>query len=71
MAQLVIKGHLTRGKEVIEIFEMLEGINKYSFCGNDQNGFYYIDGKSIIQVDDCPPLDISKVFTLEEFLLFK
>ena len=35
MAQLVIKGHVTRGYEVIEILEMLGGKNKYNLTGND------------------------------------
>lgn len=32
---LAIKGHPTRGKEVIEILEMLGGKNKFNFKGNE------------------------------------
>jgi mannose/fructose-specific phosphotransferase system component IIA len=34
MAQLVIKGHKSRGNEVIEILEMLGGTNSESCWGN-------------------------------------
>lgn len=33
MANLAIKGHATRGSEVIELLEMLGGINKYKHKG--------------------------------------
>lgn len=32
--RLAIKGHPTRGKEVIEILEMLGGKNPYNYRGN-------------------------------------
>ena len=35
MAKLVIKGHETRGKEVIEILEMLGGYNYYNLSGKN------------------------------------
>lgn len=43
MANLAIKGHPTRGKEVIEILEMLGGKEKHLFGGNGP-GYYYTDG---------------------------
>lgn len=39
MAKLAIKGHPTRGKEIIEILEMLGGINKYNLQGNEDEWF--------------------------------
>ena len=46
MAQLAIKGHPTRGGEVIQMLEMLGGENNYSrHCGYNPNfnTIYYID----------------------------
>jgi hypothetical protein len=71
MAQLAIKGHATRGKEVIEILEMLGGRNPHNYsavCGSlcfyigKENNIIYYDW-----VDCCEDEDIL-VFTLEEFL---
>lgn len=65
MTQLAIKGHATRGKEVIEILEMLGGENYWGFTGNDTTRDYYIESNRItICYEDK---DILK-FTLEEFL---
>ena len=66
MAQLAIKGHLTRGKEVIEILEMLGGKNRFQIEGFDKNRFYYIDKNRCIQ-NTCDALDRTQ-FSLEEFL---
>lgn len=65
MAQLAIKGHPTRGKEVIEILEMLGGKKFESYNGTDINWCYTIIGGSI---DWDYPSDKYKVFSLEEFL---
>lgn len=62
MANLAIKGHPTRGKEVIEILEMLGGKNKYHFMGNEDE-WYVLNGN--IQRTDR--LFAEKGFTLEEF----
>lgn len=43
MAQLVIKGHPSRGKEVIEILEMLGGKNNYNLKGDEKYAYYTID----------------------------
>ena len=67
--KLAIRGHSTRGKEVIEILEMMGGKN-FSNIGNDDELFYYIDDKNNIDFD-CTIWDINDrytVFTLEEFL---
>lgn len=71
MAQLAIKGHQTRGKEVIEILEMLGGNNPDKlisnfdylgyFIGKETRNIYHFhlqgfDSKNVI------------IFTLEEFL---
>ena len=67
MAELAIKGHKTRGKEVIEILEMLGGKNVY-FNGSGYKRAYFIRTDGYI---DTFQVDLSKayqVFTLEEFL---
>ena len=43
MAKLAILGHKTRGKEVIEILEMLGGKNENSCCGSVTSRIYFID----------------------------
>lgn len=68
MATLAIRGHATRGKEVIEILEMLGGVNKYEIsAANVELLLYTIRGhdNSIIGVY---PTSTFVVFTLEEFL---
>lgn len=68
---LGIKGHSTRGKEVIEIFEMLGGKNYYKFAGNS-DCVYYIRNDSynnniIDYLAGYYPIDFM-IFTLEEFI---
>ena len=67
MANLAIRGHATRGKEVIEILEMLGGANKYEISEAKVDLLYAIRShdKFIIGVY---PTDTFIVFTLEEFL---
>lgn len=60
---LAIKGHKTRGKEVIEILEMLGGKNKFNFRGNEDK-WLVLNGN--IQQTDF--LFNEEGFTLEEFL---
>ena len=64
MANLVIKGHATRGKEIIELFEML-GTNKLGYKDTFAD-YYYIECEAICSSEECP-ID-SIVFTLEEFI---
>ena len=65
MAQLAIKGHLTRGKEVIEILEMLGGKNTEWYGGSDFEEYYIIEEGYITQAYDWTN---HITFTLEEFL---
>ena len=66
--KLAIKGHSTRGKEVIELLEMLGGKNIDNLYGN--NSFeYYVSGHAILNdrlsiIED----DDFVIFNLEEFL---
>ena len=72
MAVLAIKGHATRGKEVIEILKMLGGRNPYYYSGDcDSLCFYIIKGTNEIHYDcvnNCYEDEDVFVFTLEEFL---
>lgn len=68
MANLAIKGHATRGKEVIEILEMLGGKNNTRRCGGLTSSIYFINENGYIDsCDSTYPLDYLQ-FTLEEFL---
>ena len=68
MATLAIRGHATRGKEVIEILEMLGGNNKNGWeCKNPQLA-YYIDNGLIEFINNCNPNEDILRYTLEKFL---
>lgn len=67
--KLAIRGHSTRGKEVIKLLEMIGGSNIHQYNGEANSYSYYISGNvilndrlSIIEDDDF------EIFTLEEFL---
>lgn len=66
--KLAIRGHSTRGKEVIELLEMMGGKNIHNLYGN--NSFeYYVSGHAILNdrlsiIED----DDFVIFNLEEFL---
>lgn len=69
MAQLALKGHPTRGKEVIEILEILGGKNSNNLKAISKSYFYYI--KDAI-IDNMSYLEMAftegfKTYTLEEF----
>lgn len=68
MANLAIKGHPTRGNEVIEILEMLGGTNGENYWGVFDNRFYLIN--ALGDIDDRSLIDKSnyQLYTLEEFL---
>ena len=70
MATLAIKGHATRGEEVIEILEMLGGKNLNNF--NGASNMYYLIGLIDPKILGVGKLDKSDeqftYFTLEEFL---
>ena len=66
--RLTIKGHPTRGKEVIELLEMLGGDNSDTQCrGIEVDFYYYIDTYGCINYEDCFIVDEAEFFTLEEF----
>ena len=70
MANLAIKGHTTRGKEVIEILEMLGGENKYQVTAIRENRVYFVDeykNINFLKINQLLPEQFI-VFTLEEFL---
>ena len=64
---LAIKGHATRGKEVIELLEMLGGINDEGYVGTNtwKDEYYFLDNGYIRAYDWCDAIK----FTLEEFLM--
>lgn len=65
MENLSIKGHATRGKEIIELLEML-GANKLGYKDTFVGFYYYIECGTICSSDEYPIY--STIFTLEEFL---
>ena len=68
MAQLAIKGHPTRGSEVIELLEMFGGINSHNLYGDESYAYYTIDSDKEIKggIYVFGDEDLSS-FTLEEF----
>lgn len=76
--KLAIRGHSTRGKEVIELLQMMSGTNPFSkndgmVIGNKTTNCYYISedtATKYISWDYIGPEEIDKyeIFTLEEFL---
>ena len=67
MAQLAIKGHKTRGKEVIQLLEMLGGENSCNLKGVETDSFYYICKDNDIYLCLSTNTENFIVFTLEEF----
>ena len=66
--RLAIKGHSTRGKEVIELLEMMGGKNKSDNEGEYENLYYCIDDDGDINYMSELELDEEfTVFTLDEF----
>jgi hypothetical protein len=68
MAILAIKGHPTRGEEVIKILEMLGGENRYNYCADCDSLCFYMQRDKIIYRDDVNNCEDLLIFTLEEFL---
>ena len=68
MTQLAIKGHATRGKEVIQLLEMLGGVNVFELEGAETQGFYYIfkDNNKIYYCWNTNAENVI-VYTIEEF----
>ena len=63
--KLAIQGHPTRGKEVIELLEMMGGNNRWGASGVLPNLYYFISNKFIIYSSQIEK-DVV-IFTLEEF----
>ena len=70
MTKLVLRGHATRGNEVIEILEMLGGVNKYQIGAVRQTCVYFLDIDGIIRLLQISQLRTEQyiVYSLEEFL---
>ena len=71
--KLAIKGHSTRGKEVIELLEMMGGKNTLIISGNKLSGYeqfnlYYINDNGVINYKHHSLNKNMIFFTLEEFL---
>lgn len=70
MKKFAIRGHATRGREVIELLEMLGGKNENHYSGEFLNRIYFINKNGYIEscsYDSVHHLD-KKQYTLEEFL---
>ena len=70
MAQLGIKGHPTRGKEVIEILEMFSGKSNGNMNGYNDDLYYYIAKDGLIYGSGIEYEELAcnySLFTLEEF----
>lgn len=68
MSCLAIKGHATRGKEVVELLEMLGGRNVRNYACNLIDYAYSINGQGIIDWYIPHPNSPLVIYTLEEFL---
>ena len=68
--KLAIRGHATRGKEVIEIIEMLGGKNYQRWNGNATDCVYTINSpcSNSIECLYAVSREAYQIFTLEEFL---
>lgn len=67
--KIAIRGHKSRGKEVIQILESLGGINICQLTGTDKKYYYYInnDPYKRIHCHDWDYINECKKYTLEEF----
>ena len=65
---LAIKGHSTRGEEVIELLEMIGGINCYNLYGDENYACYIIENGEIKGCEYIFGDEDMYLFTLEEFL---
>lgn len=69
--QVAIRGHKTRGREVIQSLTNLGGINYYNYEGDVEENCYYIEDSSryINWGNDYKAFSyVYDIFTLEEFL---
>ena len=67
MARLAIKGHSTRGYEVIELLKMLGGESDKIIGGNDSRNYYFINKENKIHYDLTLDNNNYIIFTLEQF----
>lgn len=69
MTELAIRGHATRGKEIIELLEMLGGKNKYNVDAIRDYCIYFVENGiiSTLKLNQVLPNQFT-IFTLEEFL---
>lgn len=68
MANLAIKGHATRGREVIALLKMLGGKNDRMAFGNIAVASYFIDKENKIVYDFMLEENNNYIiFTLEQF----
>ena len=68
--KIAIQGHLTRGKEIIQILESLGGKKLYYSDASDKYLVFFIDDKgyiSCLHYESPIVKECSKVYTLEEF----
>ena len=68
MATLAIRGHESRGKEIIELLEMLGCKTAYTLFCSHSDWFYFVDKDGFVQANLIRNDDGFNVYTLEEFL---
>jgi hypothetical protein len=69
MKNIAIEGHTTRGKEVIEILEMLGGDNTNHYTGTCIDRIYFVNGNRDIDSYRINSFSYNfQIFILEEFL---
>lgn len=68
MANLAIRGHKTRGNEVVELLEMLGGKNTHDYICNIPDYAYSINEQGMIEWFMSHIISPYAIFTLEEFL---
>ena len=66
--QIAIKGHATRGNEVIKILEMLGGKNVYNLPGDTSYAYYVFEKGEIRCGEYIYGNEPYTIFTLEEFI---
>lgn len=68
---IAIRGHKTRGSEVIDILEKLGGRNNYFHGGRSERNIYFVDKNNEIDYMPLTIEDIDKfyqIYTLDEYL---
>lgn len=67
MARLAIKGHSTRGSEVIELLKLMGGINCYNLYGDENYACYIIENGEIKCCEYIFGDEPYVIYSLEEF----